>query len=107
MTKHFEEHCGPVADSLRVKFEDGSVWDIPLTAIIKDRADYYTLEFGGDFDEAYKVTKELFESNSYEALDWASNNMDWKDVLPQAQQRNAPPPANYAGEWVNAYKEIL
>ena len=92
---------------LRVTFEDGSEWDIPLGCIISDRADHYAKEFDGDFDEAYEESEKLFASDPYAAKDWASGNMDWKDVQPCAQLHRAALPVDYEDQWINADKEVV
>ena len=70
---------------VRVTMPDGSKYDIPLSIIATDRANYYAKREGGEFNskEWHKVFNEEYNitmEDDYEGLDWLANNMNWKDV---------------------------
>lgn len=58
---------------LRVTMPDNSKWDVPITVIVDHRAKYF-----GENDP--KI------SDKYEIMGWAANNMNWQDVVLQAQE---------------------
>ena len=65
---------------------DRSVWAVPVEVIARDRADHYKEEFDGDIERSLNEdTYPLFENNDYEVADWASNNMNWDDIVGSAR----------------------
>ena len=94
---------------LRVKFSDGSVWDIPVFVIAEHRAMYYAEKEG----ESPEQEAEILEREIKEAMDdentledWAANNMDWTDVESKAE-RVVEPSVDHNEEWTNTEKEIV
>ena len=77
---------------LRVTMPDNSKWDVPITVIVNNRAKY----FG---------KKDPKISGEYALLDWA-NNMNWEDVVLQAQ-KVIEPEMDYQVGWINGKKEII
>ncbi len=70
---------------LIVTMSDSSKWSVPVEIIARDRADHYKGEFNDDLAESLRNdTLPLFESDSYEIHDWASNSMNWDDVKAHA-----------------------
>src|SRR5437879_1032139 len=83
-----------MARFLRVTMPDSTVWDIPAEVIAENRTQYYSAGRGKTYKDGKLVWQEPpFELGSqewkdefdqsmedYELTDWASNNMDWKDV---------------------------
>lgn len=66
---------------LRINMPDGSKWDVPVSVIAQNRAEYYASEFGGDVQKSLdEDTMPLFDADHFEVEDWASNNMNWSDV---------------------------
>ena len=72
---------------------DNSIWDIPITVIVEHRAEY----FGGKYPKI---------SDEYALLDWAAHNMNWEDVVLQAQEV-VKPKVDYQEGWINGKKEII
>lgn len=93
---------------LTVKQEDGSVWGVPLELIARDRAAHYAHEFGGDVEKSLaEDTLPLFEGDSYEAEDWAANNMNWSDVQAHAKKLKDAPPPDFQAAWLNGEKAVV
>lgn len=89
---------------IRVRFEDGSVWDIPAGVVAHHRARYYEEREGGD---TYRQEFDLAMEDDTELLDWASGNMDWSDVAMVAQRQMSPTLREPFAEWGNAPKEVV
>jgi len=96
-----------------VEMPDGSKYSIPLCIILKNRAEYYaSIEYDGD------ILKSLLEdtipccmSNQDEIEDWASNNMDWKDVEKYAVKiadadRSPMTEDDFQDGWVNGKHDV-
>ena len=65
--------------------DNGYVWHIPIGVIADNRAKYYA-DKGDDYQEEYEYTA----SDSYEAIDWMQNNMDWCDYSDVAELIKSP-----------------
>lgn len=99
-----------------VKMPDGSWWSIPADIIAIDRAKYYAKKDSEDGDGDYgTILKQEYEyvmsgsdDDYYELHDWASNNMNWKDVKDKAVrlQDPEPEPVDYQEGWVNSEWEV-
>lgn len=89
---------------LRVTMPDGSRWDVPVMLIVNNRAKLYA-ETDPEISFDKEVTYAL--NDEYEILDWASNNMDWKDVVLQAQIVNEDRKVDYQEGWINGNQEII
>ncbi len=92
-----------VSKFLVVTFSDNSRWKIPAEFIAKDRAAYYAKrdsERDGDdyYDAIYKIELAFTLSDKYELRDWASNNMNWEDVL-AVRLPDEEMECDYGGEW--------
>lgn len=73
---------------IHVKFNDGSIFEVPTSIIVQDRAAYYHERDKDEFptlDDAIKETTDLFSDDSFEIEDWAKNNMNWDEILPHAR----------------------
>jgi hypothetical protein len=93
---------------LRVTMPDGSKWDVPVSVIARNRAEFYKDEYDGDVEKSLKAdTLPLFNENGYEIADWAANNMDWKDVKSVAKKVDAMPDCDFQDGWINGDKEII
>lgn len=89
---------------LRVTMPDGSRWDVPALLIAQNRAtEMVTLDSETSFDEEVKFAL----ADDYEIHDWAVNNMNWRDVVLQAQIVNEGREVDYQDGWINGYKEII
>lgn len=88
---------------IHVTMPDGSVWAVPAKIVARHRADYYAKEFGEKWREIeYQETL----SNHVDLLDWAENNMNWKDVC-QAAFQVSPGTVDYQEGWVNGPKQVV
>ena len=94
---------------LRVAMPDGSKWDVPVSVIAWDRANYYAESVKNtlSFAEALKETNELFDADSYEIEDWAANNMNWDKDRFHAEEVEPTSLTDYQEGWVNGEKEIV
>lgn len=90
---------------LRITMPDGSEWEVPASIIAKHRASYYGETEG---PEGYRKEYEHAMKSNDELLDWAPNNMDWKDVSEHAKQvlPPNPPEVDFQEAWLNGPKEI-
>jgi hypothetical protein len=91
-----------------VTMPDGSRWAIPLELIARDRAEEYADEFGGDIERSLaEDTIPLFTDDTYEAHDWAANNMNWSDVKKHARELPRKARAvDYQEGWMNGEWEL-
>lgn len=93
---------------LRVKFSDGSQYDVPVQVIAANMAEYYAHRHEGDTEAALKEdVLPLLESSDYEVEDWAKNNMNWDDVKASAIRVAEPSPPDYDDEWCNAEMDVV
>lgn len=96
---------------LLVDMPDGSTWSVPLLAIARSRAAHYAGEFDGDTERSLaEDTLPMFESDHYEAQDWAVNNMNWSDVAAEARiYREASPLSDEDKQegWISGAKQVL
>lgn len=90
-----------------VEMEDGSKWAIPVRIIAENRASYYAHCDDISIEESLNNdTIPLFESSAYEIHDWASGNMNFKDVVKHATQVS-PSQINYEDGWCNGPYEVV
>jgi hypothetical protein len=98
---------GKIMKVLRVNMPDGSKWDVPVSVIAQNRAEYYASEFGGDVQKSLdEDTMPLFAADHYEVEDWAANNMNWSDVERVATLAVAGE-TDYQEGWVNGGKSVV
>lgn len=92
---------------LTLAIEDGSIYGIPLEIIARNRAENYKDEFANDIERSLaEDTLPLFEDDPFEAVDWASNNMNWEDVQEHAVQLRGPEPIDFQSAWNMAPKAV-
>jgi len=90
-----------------VEMEDGSKWAVPIEAIALNRAKKYADEFGNNTARSLEEdTWPLFEDDSYEIHDWASNNMNWEEVEGKAARVADGGSIDYQEGWVHGEWEI-
>lgn len=95
--------------TLKITMPDGSKWTVPVMIIARNRAENYKEEFGNDVEKSLaEDTIPLFETDDFEIIDWAVNNMNWSDVVAHAVQlpRGAEK-VDYQEGWVNGDKELI
>ncbi len=94
---------------LIVEMPDGTRWGVPVMAIARNRAKEYASEFDGDIERSLaEDTIPLFESDEFEIIDWAQNNMNWDDVKAEAgRMAHSTVEPDYQEGWVNGPKELV
>jgi hypothetical protein len=94
---------------IRVKFDNGEKWEIPLKFIAENRAKYYMgrAEEKGEDDFNYEEEIEFVMNDDYEGIDWAENNMNWEDVKDVTKKVSEPNQDDLQEQWCNAEKEIV
>ena len=95
--------------TLRVTMPDASRYDVPVEIIALNRAKSYAHEFDDDIEKSLdKDTAPLFNDDTYEITDWASNNMNWEDVEKYAEKVPAKKvETDFQEGWCNGDKEVL
>ena len=100
-----------MARHLRVTMPDGSMWDVPVDIIARNRAQHYADEYGGDVQRSLdEDTILLFEGDDLEIMDWAVNEMNWSDVAAKAKRisyRPEPTADDFQEGWIEGDKEIV
>ena len=85
---------------------DGSKWAVPVSIIAENRATHYANRFSGNIAISLKEdTGPLFESDHYQIVDWARNNMNWDEVREFAMRVNDSE-CDFEDGWVNGDYEI-
>lgn len=93
---------------LRITMPDGSQWDIPTIVVARHRARTYAHEFGNNPDRSLKEdTTPLFNENPSAIADWASNQMNWKEVKDFAVCTKNAPSVDFQEGWVNGEKVLV
>jgi hypothetical protein len=88
---------------IHITMPDASIWAVPAEVVARHRADYYAKDYGEKWREVeYQETL----SNHVDLLDWAANNMNWKDVAKDAF-RVSPGRVDYQEGWVNGAKKVV
>jgi len=80
----------------RVTMSDGSKWEVPVAAIIKNREKYYE-----------GISQKIDAPDDHEIEDWAKNNMNWEEVAKGAIRVFVGPGPDYQDGWVNGSVEII
>lgn len=77
-------------------------YGVPVGVIAKNRASYYAeREFDGNMELAMEDTMNDFQDVD-EIHDWASNNMNWSEVVDHARVLfSESPEPDYEDGWVN------
>ena len=92
---------------LRVTFNGGETYDVPLMVVARDRADWEADDHGGSAERALaEYVVPLFLANPGEAIEWAACDMNWSDLAPHAV-RVAPAVPDYEDEWPDSLKRIV
>lgn len=87
---------------MTVKMLDGSVFDVPVEMVARNRAAHYAHEFNGDIELSLKEgTIPLFESDDYEIHDWTANNMNWSDFDGHQVKISDAPQPDFEDAWLN------
>ncbi len=87
---------------MRIIFPCNEVYDVPAEFIARQRAEYYEEE-----EKEIQSEIDFALNNEYEIIDWASNNMDWKDVKEVAQKVENTEKSDLETMWTNAEKKII
>lgn len=99
------DECSDKFKYIRVKFSDGSEWDIDAYLILhnkleRQRRAFQTSEERGNYIQYLYDNPEIL-------VDWAMNNMDWRDVKDRAKKVTMQRPTDYDLEWPHAEKTIV
>src|SRR5579863_1822632 len=93
---------------LEITFGDGTRWCVTTMLIARNRAAHYAREFGGDVERSLNEDTIPCFADDFEIVDWASNNMNWSDIAPNAIQLPTPSTKpDYQREWTNAVKKVV
>lgn len=84
---------------LIVTMPNGEKWEIPTNIIVRNRAKTRK--------EDIAESKSYFDSYPDELIDWATNNMNWKDVENYATRVGNPDDVDYDEGWINGEKELI
>jgi hypothetical protein len=67
--------------------DEGYVWSVPVDYIAMQRANYYATN---DRDTTFEDEFNFVMEDSFEAIDWFLNNMNWSDVAAVARLVQTP-----------------
>ena len=91
-----------------VTFSNGEVWRVPVETIASHRANHFMNVDGVDFETSYdEDTVPLFTSSTFEIIDWFQNNMEWSDVVEDAELFDTVPQNTAAELWPDADMEVV
>lgn len=94
----------PITKFMNVTMPDNSVWQIPTEVIARHHAAYYAKKHDISLEDSLeRYTLPLFQSDTYEIEDWATNNMNWSDVQPHATMIR-PGEVDFDDGWANGDK---
>lgn len=104
---------------IKVKMPDGFYF-VPAKLVAEDRAKYYAAndnvaskgkpEYKKNFDKTFKEEYDYTLGDDDEILDWAANNMDWKEVKHAALKEPTKEEISERARqecWMNGNKEII
>jgi hypothetical protein len=95
----------------QVTMPDGSKWNIPVDVIARNHAQYYAdIDYAGDIEKCLReYSLPLLLGDPSEVKDWASGNMDWKDVASSAVRVNSPSKVDdhFQEGWVNGESRVI
>lgn len=98
--------------SMHISMPDGTIWEVPAKHILEHKAKYYAKVDGISFEKSLKnecnIVFYIGGSNMFGDIitDWASNNMDWKDVIGVAKKATKIE-YDYHEEWSNSPKYVI
>ncbi len=93
--------------------KNGEGWDIELSHIAKDRAQYYArhdteVDKTQDYQKVFNDEFDLTMNDESLATEWASNNMNWSDVHMHAVKvQHIHEDFDYQDGWINGKKEVI
>lgn len=94
-----------------VKDPTGAKWVIPVSVIVKHRAEFYVDNAPYmDLKKALEDTISVFNAYQYIIHDWASENMNWDDVKEFALKVKTveeKPKIDWQNVWVNGEYDTL
>jgi hypothetical protein len=88
---------------LRLTFSNGEVWEVPVQVVADSRDAAYADEQEDTLGFIEEGTLDAFT-----LVDWANNNMNWRDLAPYAERvpRRAVP-FDHEADWGQASKEVV
>jgi hypothetical protein len=70
----------------------GYTFQVDLAAVAHNRADYYGKhDPEPDYDTTYKSEYEFTMTDTFEAIDWFYNNMNWSDIPAENKRLSETP----------------
>lgn len=91
--------------SLKIKFPNSEIFQVPLDVIAYERTKYYAQIDGFQEGSPEWIAEYKFSMLKSEIYDWIQNNMDWVDVKEFATKVDPIEP-NYDKMWFDASFEI-
>lgn len=100
------------AKALRIKFDNGDLFDVPALDIAKNRASHYAqmdLDRGEveDYDTAFQTEIDYAMGDPSELKDWMENNMDWSEIEPIAKKVSNAPAPKYSEMFADAEIRVM
>lgn len=89
---------------IQIALNTGHVYEIPTSVIAANRAAHYHAQRPDEFPTLEAATEDTagFFDDAKEIADWAGNNMNWDELLPNAKLIRFKPPVEqpfHEGEW--------
>lgn len=95
----------------QITMNDGSKWNVPVELIARSHAEYYApIDYAGDIEKCFQGhSLPLLLSDPSEVKDWATGNMDWKDVAASAVRVSGPSKVDedLQDGWVNGESRVI
>ncbi len=92
---------------LLVTMPDKSIWSVSVNVVALNRAEYYKADFFNHIAKSLmEDTIPLFESDDFEIIDWAKNNMNWSDVVDHATRIEPSEQIDYNEGWINGDMKV-
>lgn len=95
---------------IRIKFDNGDVFEIPAIFVANHRAKYYAedaVKSGDNYQEAFDNEVEYAMNELSELTGWLAGNMDWddiEDIAKRIKMRNIE--YSYTEKWHSAEKTV-
>jgi len=91
---------------------DGSKWDVSHNLVVLKRAWYYAYTSKGMgpgkyHSDEFEAECTYGSTHDDDLLDWAENNINWKDVSITAKIVQDSSEPDYQEGWMNGPKEVL
>jgi hypothetical protein len=95
------DKCG---DTIRVEMDDGSQWDVNLAHVVAIYADMMT---GDGPDAVYENNATKAMSDIQVLIEWAEQELSWKDLMSHAKLHKLPNTCDYNNSWKHGMKDVI